>query len=120
MNTVFKFYIQAWLILSVAAPVALMWFVERWRTKGQEVAPSVARRPSSVVRTALGLILIAAAALGLLLGLMYPAFAIPAKIGDRYTRDAPRGLDGMAYMIRDHSLRGRGWQRAKLPPGLRL
>jgi YYY domain-containing protein len=30
---------------------------------------------------------------------LYPVFAIPAKIKDRYTNDSPRGLDGMAYML---------------------
>jgi YYY domain-containing protein len=36
--------------------------------------------------------------LGIVLGALYPAFAIPAKVTDRYVESAPRGLDGMAYM----------------------
>jgi uncharacterized membrane protein len=47
---------------------------------------------------------------GLLLGLLYPAFAIPAKVNDRYAPEAPRGLDGMAYMryaLRSEEFAGR-------------
>ena len=32
------------------------------------------------------------------LAALYPVFAIPAKIADRYAPDAPVGLDGLAYM----------------------
>jgi YYY domain-containing protein len=43
---------------------------------------------------------VVAAAVAVLIGLgaLYPVFAIPAKVADRYVMDAPRGLDGMAYM----------------------
>jgi uncharacterized membrane protein len=34
----------------------------------------------------------------LFLAALYPAFAIPAKMRDRYVPTMPRGLDGMAYM----------------------
>jgi uncharacterized membrane protein len=34
----------------------------------------------------------------LLLAALYPLVAIPAKMGDRYVPEAPRGLDGAAYM----------------------
>ena len=32
------------------------------------------------------------------LAALYPVFAVPAKVEDRYIKTAPRGLDGMAYM----------------------
>jgi uncharacterized membrane protein len=102
MNTVFKFYIQAWLILSVAAPVALMWLAERSaddrRSAAEDGQP--AARPRSFLSRLPAVAFAVVVSAGLLAALMYPAFAIPAKIDDRYTQDAPRGLDGMAYMTR--------------------
>jgi uncharacterized membrane protein len=43
---------------------------------------------------------VVAAAVAVLVGLgaLYPVFAIPAKIADRYVMESPKGLDGMAYM----------------------
>ena len=40
----------------------------------------------------------AAVAVLVLIGLLYPAFAIPARVSERYSLQTPRGLDGMAYM----------------------
>ncbi len=88
MNTVFKFYIQAWLLLGVAAGVGLVRAVESLRALN---APSL---PARLARA--GFLL--AVGVAVFLSALYPAFAIPAKINDRYTREAPTGLDGMAFM----------------------
>ena len=82
MNTVFKFYLQAWEILSVAAGVgfaALLVRNHEWR------------RDIRAAWTAVAAFLFFSAAL-------YPIMATPAKIDDRIARDAPHSLDGMAFM----------------------
>jgi uncharacterized membrane protein len=82
MNTVFKFYIQAWLFFAVAAGVALGWLVgelERWK---------------AIFRTVwLGTLSLIVAG-----GLLYTCAASYAKIVDRMSPNAPRTLDGMTYM----------------------
>jgi YYY domain-containing protein len=82
MNTVFKFYLQAWTIFSVCAAAAFAWILLSlpkwsygWRTVWQ-----------------LGTIaLVATAAL-------YPVMGSMAKIKDRMTDEAPHSLDGMVFM----------------------
>jgi uncharacterized membrane protein len=106
MNTQFKFYIQVWLLLSVSAAVTLLWIAESFAV-ALRVGPVAAHRSLYALgRWAFG----GAFAVALLLGLLYPAFAIPAKVNDRYVPTAPRGLDGMAYMrnaVRSEEFAGR-------------
>ena len=83
MNTVFKFYMQVWLMLSIAggAALALAWpsISRRW--------PLTRRRAWLIVLA----LLIGAAAL-------YPLLATPAKWRVRMSEEAPTTLDGMAFM----------------------
>ncbi len=84
MNTVFKLYLQTWLLwgLAAAAAALVVWqrlprFRPRWRVAW------------------LG------ALVGLLgAGLLYPILATPAKIADRFDRSVGPTLDGMAFMDR--------------------
>jgi len=84
MNTTFKFYLQVWVLLGIAAAVALGWLADRlaaWRDRGKTVWQGF---------------------LWLLVGasFLYIPLATRGKINDRYVADMPPGLDGMAYMTR--------------------
>jgi uncharacterized membrane protein len=84
MNTVFKFYMQAWVLLAITSAVALAWLVR------------AARRPTSGLHLARPAWL----AVGTLLALAavsYPLLATEGKVGLRFA-DLPLGLDGMQYM----------------------
>ncbi len=81
MNTVFKFYMQVWIMLSVAAGVAAVWSWEKIRS----------RQTTRKVWQASLLFLFFLAAL-------YPLLATQAKWQVRMNKDAPNTLDGMAFM----------------------
>ncbi|RLC80681.1 MAG: hypothetical protein DRI81_03925 [Chloroflexi bacterium] len=72
MNTVFKFYFQAWVMWAIAGAYALARF---------------ARRGGAVVVIIAALLIVA--------GLIYPALAIPARAGEH---GGPPTLDGAAHL----------------------
>jgi YYY domain-containing protein len=84
MNTVFKFYLQAWTLFALSAGVCLILLLPQvmsaWKTGW--------RRAWLTTLT----VLVAAA-------LLYPLTAAPAKVKDRMSPDAPHTLDGMSYML---------------------
>jgi YYY domain-containing protein len=79
MNTVFKFYLQVWVLLALAAAIVGVRLLRRWRPTGPWRAW-------------------AAAAAVLLAGcLIYPVQATPVKLGYRFEKLPPTD-DGMAFM----------------------
>ena len=82
MNTVFKFYLQGWVLFGVSAAAALGWTlagIERW-----------APRWRALWQIPAGFLVVCT--------LLYPLMGGFAKIKDRMAESAPATLDGMAYM----------------------
>ncbi|MEW6503083.1 MAG: DUF2298 domain-containing protein [Chloroflexota bacterium] len=83
MNTVFKFYLQAWNLLAIGSAAAAGWLL-----------PAIEREWKSgwkpIWQLGLSALIVAA--------MLYPLMAGVAKVRDRMSSIAPHGLDGMAYM----------------------
>ena len=83
MNTVFKFYFQTWTLFGLSAAASLMWlipaFTSRWKA-------GVANTWQIVF------------ALLVFSAFLYPLTAASDKIRDRMSVEAPKGLDGIAFM----------------------
>jgi uncharacterized membrane protein len=94
MNTVFKFYLQVWMLLGLSAAVASERIIDyALRSYRADKTTSLSGTPyfvSDGVSVVLAILLASAA--------LYPALAIPAKVRDRWAPQAPHTLDGMAYV----------------------
>ena len=92
MNTVFKFYFQVWLLLGVAAAVAMDRLMASLLGEGDALLDPLFRRrwmaePAMLLLT-----------LSLFASALYPLFAIPAKVHDRWVKEAPHTLDGTRFL----------------------
>jgi YYY domain-containing protein len=89
MNTVFKFYYQAWVCLGLAAAFGVYWVMERGHVPGK---PGLPPRIAGQAGEYLWLIALLALIGG---GLVYPLLATPDKTGGFH---GPPNLDGMAWI----------------------
>ncbi len=83
MNTVFKFYLQAWILFAIASGAAIFWII-----------PEINLRWPNSLNYAWQSILIVIVACTA----MYPLTAAIEKIDDRINKRTPFTLDGMKYM----------------------
>ncbi|MBF0550586.1 MAG: glycosyltransferase family 39 protein [Deltaproteobacteria bacterium] len=92
MNTVFKFYLQAWILWALAAATGLSAIVQQWLNRPR-------RRPN-LCGTVIRELWIKAGILLLIGVLCYPILATSAKCRDRFVTNPPLPptLDGMYYM----------------------
>ena len=84
MNTVFKFYLQAWWLLAIASAYFLWLLGASGHLSLRNLSP-----PKAVWMTALGVL-----AIGVM---VYPVMGTQARIRDRFSTDST-GLDGLDYM----------------------
>ena len=84
MNSVFKFYLQVWTLLALAAAFLLWRMLARWRESGARL--TLPKRAWAVV--------VAALVVGCA---VYPALGTPARLADRFGTNLPLTLDGAAY-----------------------
>ncbi len=93
MNTIFKFYIQVWVMLGIAAAVAVP---RLWTLRQAQDGTRVKRWPLAGQRRVwtAGLVFLAFASL------LYPLVYTPARVNDRFPGARPPvgTLDGMAFM----------------------
>ena len=94
MNTVFKFYLQVWVLFGVSAAASLGWLVAEASVSLKSYLEGLYRPVRRVWQFALAVMVFGAA--------MYPAMAGLAKIKDRTTESAPHSLDGAEYLTVAH------------------
>lgn len=87
MNTVFKFYLQVWVLWGVATAAILATIAARLWSRARSILGAI----TSMAWWG-GFVLLFLACL------LYPIFAIPYRIDDRMDPEVEPTLDGMAYM----------------------
>jgi YYY domain-containing protein len=93
MNTIFKFYIQVWVLFGLAAAVALprLWAsLKRWRSRG----------PFDSTQGKLRCVWVGLFFFLFFSACVYPFLGTPQRVSDRFPTERPPigTLDGMAYM----------------------
>jgi len=83
MNTVFKFYYQAWTLLTICATASLIWLSQSMNTIWKD-------RSSLIWQFVLAILLIGV--------YLYPVTATTDKLRDRMSKLTPKTLDGLEFM----------------------
>ena len=96
MNTVFKFYLQAWVFFGIAAAVGVAWMLQM--TEHRRQTTDTAHSPLATRHSALPGWWWGIFAVLVFAGLLYPVTAARAKVNDRFVPGSPPGLNGMDYM----------------------
>ncbi len=100
MNTLFKFYIQAWVILGVAAGAALPWLVEKIGLTQSRQDAGEKESKEDIWRRGWRWAWMGTLGILLALGLIFPILGTKSRVNDRFPGPRPprTTLDGMAYM----------------------
>jgi uncharacterized membrane protein len=114
LNTVFKFYLQAWVIFGVAGAAGLGLIIEhlvfthrkepvsnaptRLNNQNELIAAPPPGIPLASIMGIVRWIWWGSFSILILAGLLYPLAAARAKMNDRYVEKSPSGLNGMDYM----------------------
>src|SRR5690606_16945875 len=98
MNTVFKLYIQSWVMLSIASAYALTRLISSLGRRDPELSADEGRLESRTWSlTIWRRVWLAALAFLVVAVSLYPIVATPVRLEDRFN-ELPPTPDGMAYM----------------------
>ncbi len=100
MNTLFKFYIQVWVILGVAAGAALPWLVEKIGLTQSRQDAREKESKENIWRRGWRWAWMGTLGVLLALGLVFPILGTKSRVNDRFPGPRPprTTLDGMAFM----------------------